>query len=460
MNNKEISEGFEQECIGRMCAAVAVSDREPAARDFLAQMANWFKPAFFQIALYQRMCQALFELHSQGAPIAAKSIVDAMIQSEEWNPEDWGPVREVLENVARIQKIYGTCTWGTLPWYAGKVYESWRTRSVADEADKAATDLRDGTKGVDQAIEGLSTVHSRYTPSPERRQQDNRSVFDELLHESENPGPPRGTVSSTLTDMDEALKGGFRPGSLSVFGARTGEGKSSFMGHIALSHALNDHKPVLIFSVEMSNKELMDRFASWVALDGDPPPDRYREAIEELRNAESQLKIISGATSINAIDRECLTYVRQRPETGLIMVDYIQLVVPEDVKGANREQQVASITRRLKQLAMATGVPVLAASQLSREANKGKPEIGHLRESGAIEQDANNIVLLEPKFEKPKEGGKRPKEPIKTLIKVGKNRGGPRTAVGALWYPSQMRYVGIAPDRFSEFDDFNDGERD
>ena len=124
-----------------------------------------------------------------------------------------------------------------------------------------------------------------------------------------------------------------------------------------------------------------------------------------------------------------------RHNIGLIVIDYLQLITPED-KSVNRNEQIGSITRRLKMLAKELQIPIIALSQLNREVEKRagqKPQLSDLRESGSIEQDADVVLLLH-------------REEEKATLNVAKQRNGPTGNVSMTYAPAWTRFDGPSPD--------------
>jgi replicative DNA helicase len=147
---------------------------------------------------------------------------------------------------------------------------------------------------------------------------------------------------------------------------------------------------------------------------------------------------------------------RREGRLGLIVIDYLQLIEPDNSRD-QRQEQVARIARRLKGLARELQVPVLCLAQLNRQAEDSrdhKPRLSHLRESGAIEQDAD-VVMFVHREEYYRTGEEREQFAGQAEIIIAKQRNGPVGEVELLWQKEFTRFVDKAPDRFNAFDDFN-----
>jgi replicative DNA helicase len=147
--------------------------------------------------------------------------------------------------------------------------------------------------------------------------------------------------------------------------------------------------------------------------------------------------------------------LRREGELGLIIVDYLQLIQP-DQPNDPRQEQVAKMARRLKGLARELKVPVLCLAQLNRQAEDSRdhrPKLSHLRESGAIEQDADVVMFVHRK-DYYSSGDDDPTNQGEALIIVGKQRNGPTDDVELSWLREYTRFEDRAAERFSEFDQF------
>lgn len=252
-------------------------------------------------------------------------------------------------------------------------------------------------------------------------------------------------VVTGLTDLDE-LTDGMHPSQLVILAARPGKGKTTLALDIAAFAAIDLERSVLVCSLEMGRRELTDRvLASRGSVAGQNIRDgcglmasdhqRMGQVYDQLRDARWAIDDAPSRTvaELAAIAR------RRRATHGLdlIVVDYLQLVTAEDRKGANRQEQVAQVSRDLKKLAKTLQVPVLALSQLNREVEgraDPKPRLSDLRESGAIEQDADVVLLIHRTDDRPGTA---------ELI-VAKNRSGPEGVILVAYedqYPRFRNYV-------------------
>jgi replicative DNA helicase len=211
-----------------------------------------------------------------------------------------------------------------------------------------------------------------------------------------------GTPSG-FTDIDE-LTGGFQPGNLVVLAARPSMGKSSLVTNMAENAAVEHNKPVALFSLEMSETELAQRFiASQAKLDGDDlrkgrvKPDRWPKVVKATQRLASAPLFIDDSSDLGILELRAKTRrLHARHQLGLVIVDYLQLMRPEH-PSTSRVEQIGQISRGLKLLARELKIPVIAVSQLSRAVESRpdkRPLLSDLRESGQIEQDADLVMFI------------------------------------------------------------------
>lgn len=210
-------------------------------------------------------------------------------------------------------------------------------------------------------------------------------------------------IPSPWIDLDN-LTGGFRPGAVYVFGARPAAGKSVFGLQIADCLSRNDGGKVLFSSLEMTRDEIMPRLIAQTcsvplkAFEPGGMTDRYREMIaahaDQLR--ASDIVFDDRALITPALIRSYARTISRRGHLSGIVVDYLQLMQAAKASRKSRQEIVSDYSRSLKMLAKEMNVPVIVLSQLNRNSAQpgAEPTIADLRESGAIEQDADVIMLL------------------------------------------------------------------
>ncbi len=212
-------------------------------------------------------------------------------------------------------------------------------------------------------------------------------------------------VSTGFDDLDAKLSG-FKPNELIILAARPALGKTAFALNLAMNVALNTKKPVVIFNLEMGAEQLAMRLLAATAkidlskiINGALTAkdwDMLSSAISKLSDTKIFIDDAAGIT-VNEIRAKCRRLKNTEDELALVVIDYLQLITTTNRNGGNRQQEVSEISRMLKVMAKELEIPVLALSQLSRgvESREDKrPVMSDLRESGAIEQDADVVSFL------------------------------------------------------------------
>ena len=313
-------------------------------------------------------------------------------------------------------------------------------RIVADKAvlrrlQHAADRIRVMTEADGDLDEIVAAARAEVDAAANRRTGDLVMLADSIWETIS--GLEEGTAKPTPTpwpDLDHLI-GGLRPGALYVVGARPGRGKSVIGAMLALDTARRG-KVAAVSSLEMSRAELNLR---WIAQAGRVPMDRLMRPDDLTKDDYAAMGDVAQALSrlpIAVDDRPAQTLwsvrhharsASRRGELGVIVVDYLQLMLPPRTSRAQRHEQVAEMSRGLKILAKEMRVPVVALSQLNRKSEErdGKrPSMADLRESGAVEQDADVIMLLHRDEEQ---------APDVLEVDVPKNRHGRTGVLSLLW---------------------------
>jgi len=257
-------------------------------------------------------------------------------------------------------------------------------------------------------------------------------------------------VPTGFKDFDK-MSGGLQPGGLYILAARPSMGKTAFAMNVAHYAALQEDIPVLIFSLEMSAEQIAQRMLSSESRVNlrqiFESQNLQNEQWNALSRAAERLSVspiyIDDSSTLNTLDlrgRCRRFFARQKPGKGLVVLDYLQLMSLAR-KSENRQQEVSEISRALKAVAREFKVPVLALSQLSRDVEKRggskKPQLSDLRDSGAIEQDADMVVFLYREAYYAQEGESA--DPTSEVI-IAKNRNGPTGKVELIFFREYARF--------------------
>ncbi len=256
-------------------------------------------------------------------------------------------------------------------------------------------------------------------------------------------------IPSGLTDLDQVTTG-FQPADLIILAARPSMGKTAFALNLAQRASAKGHK-IMIFSLEMAKEQLgMRLLAMESRIDsqklklGEIENSQWEKlylAIDNLTKGEIVIDDTAGIT-LGGMKNKCR---KQKIESGLdmIVVDYLQLMEGDKSGNTSREQVVSALSRGLKQLAREMKCPIIALSQLSRAAESRtdhRPMLSDLRESGAIEQDADQVLFLYRDEVYNKEESEKPG--VCEVI-VAKNRNGPIGTVDVAWQAAYTRFANL-----------------
>lgn len=300
---------------------------------------------------------------------------------------------EMIAEKHVLRRLIRTCT--------EIVDEGYKQELSADElldwAEKAVMDITKFGRSAEYSVVGdvLARLFENVVQIHEHR----KANPDEKYYPGERSG---------FEELDDLL-GGFHKGSLNIIAARPGVGKTSLALNTAVFAARNnaDRYPVLIFSLEMPNEMIATRFLSTesripigVIESADMDDAGWHSFTKGVRRLSGVNVLLNDASSVTVrqIASTARRVVSKFDGVALIIVDYLQLM-RADGRYDNRVNEVSAISRGLKTLALDLRVPILACSQLSRQAvtrEDQKPILSDLRESGSIEQDADTVIFLTP----------------------------------------------------------------
>ena len=299
-------------------------------------------------------------------------------------------------------------THGNADLFVGLVRDQATTRALKTAGARIvglASEALTAAEKLDRAEQVLATVTQRRAAADtaEFIGPIVRRVYDQAIARSESPDEHPVGIRTHFRDFDD-LTAGLHPGELTILAARSGLGKTTLALQMALNIATPDEDPVLVFELEMERDSIAQRL---LAATGGVDSHAIRvgklqaadfggmaRAAEKIHRASL---IIDDANAPTLLDlRSRARRVRAKHGLRMLVVDYLQLIKGAG-DGRNREQEVAQISRGLKGLARELNVPVLALAQLNRENERRadkRPQMSDLRESGALEHDADNIVFI------------------------------------------------------------------
>ncbi|MDX1622594.1 MAG: replicative DNA helicase [Gemmatimonadota bacterium] len=380
---------------------------------------------------------------------------DALAVREELNRR--GDLEEAggAEHLARIVDAVPTAA--NVPYHA---------RIVLDAAIKRRL-IRTGTEIVGEAYESLEDADDLLNDAEERifRLSEHRfkksfTPINELLQravvELESLAAREETITGVPTgyrDLDE-ITAGFQLSDLVIVAGRPSLGKTSLALGIAANAAILHDLPVALFSLEMSTEQLVQRLISTEALvslkklrTGRASSEQWKrvaDACDRLRRAAIYIDDTGLLSPLEM--RAKARRLKQQRDIGMIIVDYLQLM-ETGRRSESRQQEITEISRSLKALAKELNIPVVALSQLSRapeQRTDSRPRLADLRESGAIEQDADLVLFLYRDKQKEEEGAEHSMGTLTDII-VGKNRNGPTGSFQLVFLEPYMRFEDYDP---------------
>jgi replicative DNA helicase len=331
---------------------------------------------------------------------------------------------------------------------------------VFDLLDKAESNLYEITdKHLRRNFKGISTIVLE--------------TINEIQEQTKRKDDLTG-IPSSFKDLDK-LTGGWQKTDLIILAARPAVGKTAFALNLVMNAAMNVNKPtaVAFFSLEMSAGQLVKRMLSAttdVKLEHISKGTLQDYEIIQIQNRMNKLSdaqiFIDDQAALNIFElRAKCRRLKQRHDLGLVIIDYLQLMTATIDKGGNREQEISKISRELKALAKELTIPIIALSQLNRsvETRIGSsklPQLSDLRESGAIEQDADMVMFLyRPEYYKnmgtddsskkkgPQDQSEQGQIPGETWINVAKHRNGQTDIIKVV--------ADLAYQRFKDYPELN-----
>lgn len=353
--------------------------------DSMYKVYNKLKPEMFSTEFCQDAFAEMLAMYDRGENINIISLSQAL-ENHKWDPEMIAADLKECVMIAPVSAIITS--------YADTVVKDWRareTKKLFQEVSLRPCDIDNSIAEVLtklEEIQGSKTVHSKTMKQIVVENKGN--YFNEHVGE--------GLIKTGFYHTDDCL-GGLEGGDITAIGARPGVGKSAIVTQMIGQMAEKDYN-IGYYNLEMNESQVYERFVSRMSEIGLTRVRRAKtflggeqEAFEKANSklSEYNITISTGAKSVSEIRAEC-----RHQRYDVIVIDYLQLI-KADRRFSNRASEVGDISKAIKALATELHVPIILLSQLNRasEARETKePTMAELRESGDIEQDASNIILL------------------------------------------------------------------
>ena len=396
---------------------------------------------------YQRQYGILFdamvELYNEGKPVDVLTLQERLKMKDV--PEEFSSIEFISELVSSVP------TSANVRHYAQTVSDDATLRRLIRVNEEIANTCYQHRESLDEI---MNTTEKRIFDVLQKKSTDEyvpiKDVVLSVIDKIEAAARHKGTVTGLATgfyDLDYKTSG-LQPSDLILIAARPSMGKTAFVLNLAQYMCVRNHVPTAIFSLEMSKDQLVNRILSMESKvdsqsmrTGTLQPADWEKLIESagvIRTAPLMIDDTSG-TSITELRSKCRKYKLEN-DLGLVIIDYLQLMTGGSRKQESRQQEISEISRSLKALAREINAPVIALSQLSRACETRpdhRPMLSDLRESGAIEQDADVVMFLyrDDYYNKDTD-----KKNISEVI-IAKQRNGPIGTVELVWLPNYTKFA-------------------
>ncbi len=363
------------------------------------------KPECFYLDAHQKVFKAMQSLATQSLPIDLLTVVEELKKKEELDIVG-GPyfVTKLTNAVVSSANILTHCRIVLQKFIQRELIRI--SGEIIGAAYEDSTDVFDLLDSAEGKLFEITNNHLR------KNFDDIQTVLVQTIDRIEEMRKRDDDITGVPTGFPslDNLTYGWQPSDLIILAARPSVGKTAFALNLARSAALHPTKPTAVgfFSLEMSSSQLVQRILSaesgiWLEkisrgkLEEHEMQQLYKKGIHKLSKAPIFIDD-SAALNIFELRAKCRR-LKSKNNVGLIIIDYLQLMSGSADRNSNREQEISKISRDLKGLAKELQIPIIALSQLSREVEKRKegnkiPQLSDLRESGAIEQDADMVMFL------------------------------------------------------------------
>lgn len=393
---------------------------------------------------YSILFDTMTELFNEGKPVDLVTLQDRLKE------KDVPPQVCSLEFIRDL--VTAVPTSANVRYYAQIVKDKAVLRRLIKVAEETASECYLDKEKLDSILEKtekqvFDIVQNRGTKEFSDIKEVVLRTIDSIEAAAKNQGSVTG-VATGFYDLDYKTAG-FQPSDLILIAARPSMGKTAFVLNIAEYVALKSNVTTAIFSLEMSQDQLVKRILSMnskvdsqAIRTGTLSPDEWASLMESARIVGNSNLVIddTSAISVSELRSKCRK-LKLEKNLGLVVIDYLQLMSGSK-KSESRQQEISEISRSLKSLAREINVPVVALSQLSRAVEQRpdkRPMLSDLRESGAIEQDADVVMFIyrDDYYNRDTE------EPGVSEIIIGKQRNGPVGTVKLAWLANYTKFANL-----------------
>lgn len=368
--------------------------------DIFGDIVEILHPNDFYKNGHKLIYEAMRDIYNSGIGIDPIVVVNKLKKNEKFD--------ELVGEQLLFDIISDVPTAANILEYAKIVKEKSTLRRLGEVGTKIVELAYEGYEEVDTILDKAEGMIFKISENVDSK--DLVSLKDVIAQEFvrlekvyQNKGVATG-ISSGFSDFDQ-MTSGFHPSDLIILAARPAMGKTAFALNLALNAAMKSKKGVLLFSLEMSSSQLLQRLLSIEAgiglqkirngfLDSD---DWGKLGLASMKLSNSEINI-ADLPNVNVLEiRAIARRLKAAGKLDMIIIDYLQLIKGNSTRGDNRQQEISEISRALKGIARELDIPIIALSQLSRATEQRadrRPMLSDLRESGAIEQDADMVMFL------------------------------------------------------------------
>ena len=399
----------------------------------------------FYLDSHKKIFAAIQELYNNNKSVDLTTVVE-VLNNHGWLKQvgDIEYITEVIESVPTAANI---------DEYIKIVEDKYILRKLIDEATSIITESYNASGDINEVIE--TAEKKIFDVSKNIRSTEFKTIAEVLVktqNDLEKLASTKGDITGIPTGYYELDKitSGFHPHELIIIAARPGMGKTAIALNMVNNIAINAKKSVALFNMEMGAEQLaMRMLASVGQIDSGKLKTgklehsdwkRVNEAVSRLSGSKIFIDDTAGIT-VNEIRAKCRRLAASPSGLDIVVIDYLTLIQGNSKSGANRQQEVSDISRALKTMAMELDVPVIALSQLSRgieQRTDKKPMLSDLRESGAIEQDADIVAFLHCSDEE------REKENSLMEFVIRKHRNGPLKDIPLIFQRNTSTFANVA----------------
>lgn len=414
-------------------------------KDALVTASELLQGEDFYIQQYGILFDAMVELLHEGKPAELVTIL-AKLKEKGVSPEICGMefIRDVTDAVS---------TSANIKYYAAIVAEKALSRKLIKITEGIANTCYLDKEQMDTILEDTEKqIFNIVQKRSAGEYEDMRQVVLRTLKNIEAAAKSQGRITGIATgfrDLDYKLSG-LQKQALVVLAARPAMGKTAFVLNMAEYISMHSKVPTVIFSLEMGKESLVNRLLamnsrvdSQSILTGDLKDSEWADLMESARNIGESSLIIDDTPGISLSEmRSKCRKLKLERGLGLVIIDYLQLMTTNG-RTESRQQEISEISRSLKALAREINCPVIALSQLSRAVESRddkRPMLSDLRESGAIEQDADVVMFIYRDEYYTKE---KCEEPGVSEIIIGKQRNGPTGTVKLAWLGNYTKFANL-----------------